>query len=275
MAAPVTGPGAGESGDPGRDTPRPPGAPLGSADSAGTGSSGRHAAGDQHHGGWARFLKETAIVLVAALALSVLVRAFLVQAFYVPSASMEDTLLPSDRILASKITTHFTGVHRGEVVVFRDPGGWLPPPAPPPNGAAGFLRNALTFVGLLPSDSGQDLVKRVIGVGGDRVACCDAEGKIVLNGVPLTEPYIKPGDTTDQVRFDITVPAGGMFVMGDNRADSRDSRYHLEVNSGAVPVDDAVGRVVLVVWPFNRFTTVPIPDVPFGNPALERAPAGG
>jgi signal peptidase I len=216
-------------------------------------------------------LKETGIVLVAALVLSVLVRAFLVQAFYVPSASMEDTLLPSDRILASKITTRLSGVDRGEVVVFQDPGGWLPPPPPPPGGLRGALRSGLEFVGLLPSDTGQDLVKRVVGIGGDRVKCCDKQGRIVLNGVALDEPYIKPGDATDQVRFDVTVPDGGVFVMGDNRSDSRDSRYHLDENDGAVPVDNVVGRVVLVVWPFDRFATVPIPDT-FGDPALN---AGG
>lgn len=214
----------------------------------------------EHGGGWGRLLKETGLVLGAALVLSVLVRAFLVQAFYVPSASMEDTLLPSDRILASKITTRLSGVDRGEVVVFRDPGGWLPPPPPPPGGVRGAIRSGLEFVGLLPSDTGNDLVKRVIAVGGDQVRCCDRQGRIVLNGVPLDEPYLKPGDPTDQVRFDVTVPADGLFVMGDNRADSRDSRYHLDDNDGAVPVSSVVGRVVLVVWPFDRFATVPIPS---------------
>jgi signal peptidase I len=194
--------------------------------------------------------------------LSALIRAFLVQAFFVPSASMEDTLLISDRIVASKISTTMSGVSRGEVVVFKDPGDWLPEPPAPPDGARGALRAGLTFIGLLPSDTGQDLVKRVIAIEGDRISCCDADGRIVLNGVPLVENYVK-GDT-NQVQFDVVVPEGSVFVMGDNRGDSRDSRYHLDVDNGAVPEAGVVGRVVVVLWPLNRVGTVPIPEI-FGN----------
>ncbi len=212
--------------------------------------------------GW-RFVREVAIVLICALVLSVLVRTFLLQAFYVPSQSMENTLMPNDRILASKITTELTGVHRGEVVVFKDPGGWLPKS----DVAVGPLHKGLEFIGLLPSSSGDDLVKRVIGVAGDHVMCCDAQKRIVLNGVPLVEPYIKPGAGTDQQPFSITVPANSIFVMGDNRSQSADSRFHLDENSGSVPVDNVVGRVVLKVWPFSAWGTVPIPET-FDNPAL-------
>jgi signal peptidase I len=203
-------------------------------------------------------LREVVIVVTFALLLSILVRVFLVQAFYVPSASMEDTLLPSDRIVASKIGTRTGGVSRGEVVVFKDPGGWLPPPEESDSGLRSAIKNSLTFIGLLPSDSGQDLVKRVIGVGGDRVQCCDEQGRVVVNGVSLDEPYIK--GTTDQVDFDVTVPEGNVFVMGDNRGDSRDSRFHLDVRDGGVPLGAVVGRVVLVLWPFDRFATVPVPE---------------
>ena len=226
---------------------------------------GRHARGrdpQPQGGGIGRWFGETAIIVVSALVLSALVRAFLVQAFYVPSASMEDTLLISDRIIASKITTTMSDVSRGEVVVFKDPGGWLPDPPPPPDGARGLLRTGLTFIGLLPSDTGQDLVKRAVAIGGDRIACCDSDGRIVLNGVPLVEDYIQ--GPTNQVQFDVVVPPDNVFVMGDNRGDSRDSRYHLETDSGAVPANDVVGRVVLIVWPFSRFGTVPIPDI-YGN----------
>jgi signal peptidase I len=207
-----------------------------------------------------RALVETVVIIAVALAAAVLIRLFLVQAFYVPSGSMENTLLPSDRIVASKITTHFTGVQRGQVVVFKDPGGWLPAPGPAPSGFSGALHSLFTFVGLLPSDSGNDLVKRVIGVGGDRIVCCDKDGHIELNGKSLIEPYIKPGDTTDQVLFDVVVPKDSVFVMGDNRSNSRDSRYHLRVNDGGVPVSDVVGNVFVTVWPLSRFSFMSIPD---------------
>ena len=210
-------------------------------------------------------LREFGVIVVSALVLSALVRAFLVQAFYVPSESMENTLMPNDRIVASKITTHLGGISRGEVVVFRDPGGWLGTPEPGPTGLRGTINSLMTFVGLVPSDSGSDLVKRAIGVAGDHVVCCDAQQRIVLNGVPLDEPYVV--QPTNQLQFDITVPKDSIFVMGDNRGNSRDSRYHLEVNSGGVPVDNVVGRAFVVLWPLNRFTTLPIPET-FGNPAL-------
>ena len=218
----------------------------------------------QAHPFW-RGAREVVVIVVVALALSALIRAFLLQAFYVPSASMEDTLRPGDRIIASKITTNISGVKRGEIVVFKDPGDWLPEPLPPADGWRTTLRQGLTFIGVLPSDSGDDLVKRVIGIGGDRVACCDAEGRIVVNGVPLDEDYII--GPTDQVRFDVTVPSDSMFVLGDNRGDSRDSRYHLDANDGAVPTNNGVGRVVLVLWPFDRLAIETIPSI-FGNPAL-------
>lgn len=224
--------------------------------------AGKHARQKpQAHPFW-RGVREVVVVVVVALALSALIRAFLLQAFYVPSASMDQTLRPGDRIIASKVTTNVSGVKRGEIVVFKDPGDWLPAQLPPPDDWRTSVRRALTFIGVLPSDSGDDLVKRVIGVGGDRVACCDADGRIVVNGVPLNEDYII--GPTDQVRFDVSVPEGGMFVMGDNRGDSRDSRYHLDMNNGAVPVGNTVGRVVLVLWPFDRLAIERIPAI-FGD----------
>jgi signal peptidase I len=226
---------------------------------------GKHAREKKRiHPFWRGF-REIVVIVVVALALSAVIRAFLLQAFYVPSASMEETLRPGDRIIASKITTELSGVSRGEIVVFKDPGDWLPDPPPPSDDWRSQIRRALTFIGVLPSDTGDDLVKRAIGIGGDRVACCDAEGRIVVNGVPLDENYIV--GPTDQVRFDVTVPKDSIFVMGDNRGNSRDSRYHLDVNDGAVPEANTVGRVVLVLWPFDRFAVETIPSI-FGNPAL-------
>ncbi len=215
--------------------------------------------------------RELLLIIGVALILSILVRTFLAQAFFVPSSSMENTLQIQDRILVSKLTTQLGGVHRGEVIVFTDPGSWLPEAAPV-GGAAGALRSALMWVGLLPSDTGEDLVKRVIGVGGDHIVCCDAKQRIVLNGVALDETYIKPGGGTAQVRFDVTVPADRFFVMGDNRGDSSDSRFHLEVEQGTVPRANIVGRVVAVIWPMSAWSGEQIPAI-FENPKLEAAPA--
>lgn len=209
---------------------------------------------------------EFVVIIVIALGIATFMRAFLIQPFYVPSGSMEQTLQINDRVIASKISTRISGVERGEIMVFKDPGGWLPPFEASDSGIRGALTQTLTFVGLLPSDSGDDLVKRVIGIEGDQVACCNDAGQIVLNGVGLDETSYVSGPT-DQVLFDVTVPAGGMFVMGDNRGNSADSRFHLGENNGSVPVDKTVGRVVLVVWPFNRFATAPTPEI-FGNPAI-------
>jgi signal peptidase I len=207
---------------------------------------------------------------VVALLLSFFVRTFIAQAFFVPSGSMENTLQIQDRILVSKLSNHFGGVQRGEIVVFSDPSHWLPDPEPPA-GIAGILRNGLMWIGLLPSDTGKDLVKRVIGIGGDNVKCCSPEGRIVLNGVPLVEPYLKPPGNTDQVQFNITVPQGRIFVMGDNRGDSSDSRYHLDENDGTVPLSNVVGRVAYVIWPISSWSGEPIPDL-FSNPALNNQP---
>lgn len=202
-------------------------------------------------------VKEVAIIVAVALVLSALIRTLLVQAFYVPSASMEDTLLINDRIIASKITTQVTGVHRGDIVVFKDPGGWLSPN----DVTNGPVRSFLTWVGLLPSNTGDDLVKRTIGVGGDRVVCCNEQGQITVNGTALNnESYLRPGEVTDQIRFDIIVPDKHIFVMGDNRGNSEDSRFHLDSNNGAVPVDNVVGRVVLRIWPLDRIGPLTRPD---------------
>lgn len=180
---------------------------------------------------------------------------------------MENTLLPDDRIIASKINTTIGGVHRGEVVVFKDPGGWLP--AARDGKSASGVQSALEFVGLAPSSAGDDLVKRIIGVGGDRVMCCNAKDQIVLNGVGLDESeYVKPGSQNSQVPFDIVVPQDRIFVLGDNRNESADSRFHLGSDSGTVPVDNVVGRVFVIVWPFSSWSGVPIPEV-FDNPRIE------
>jgi len=195
-------------------------------------------------------LRELVQVVVAALVLSVLVRTFLIQAFYVPSSSMEDTLQRNDRIVVSKINTKFTGVNRTDVVVFHDPGGWLGEGFPNPYDTP--VGRVLQFIGIVPSNSGNDLVKRVIGVGGDVIECCAQDGALIVNGKPVTEQYLKPDSRTDQVIFKILIPEGYIFVMGDNRGNSEDSRYHLDRNNGLVPLDEVVGRVVVRIWPIAR-----------------------
>jgi signal peptidase I len=208
---------------------------------------------ESHGSGFLRALREIAIVVVTALVISALVRTFLLQAFWVPSGSMEETLMRGDRILVWK-----PGVEpsHGDVVVFKDPSDWLADPVPA-GGIRGAMGQVAAFVGILPSTTGDDLVKRVIGVGGDTIECCSPGGQIIRNGEPLDEPYIYPGDPTDQVTFRVEVPEGRLFVMGDHRGDSADSRYHLEEDDGTVPVENVVGKAEVIMWPISRWATLP------------------
>jgi signal peptidase I len=200
------------------------------------------------------WFRETSFIIVMALFLSVLLRTFVFQAFFVPSESMEDTLLKDDRIIASKLSYRFGDIHRGDVIVFHDPSDWLYNESTPA-GLGKTINDALTWIGILPSNSGDDLVKRVIGTPGDNVKCCSPDGQIIINGVPINESsYIK--GNTNQVKFDIVVPAGRVFVMGDHRGASSDSRFHLDQFHGTVPIEKIVGQVTFRVWPLNRFVVM-------------------
>lgn len=222
-------------------------------------------------------VREVVVVLVLALGLSALMHTFVAQSNYVPSQSMMDTLQVNDKLLVSRITTRVTGVHRGEVVVFSDPGSvannsnWVES-WPTPDGFAKTWRDLLVALHL--ADRKPQLVKRIVGLAGDRIVCCDDLGRISVNGVGLDEPYIR-GARSDQMAFDVTVPKDSVFVMGDNRGDSRDSRFHLDHNNGAVPVKDVIGRVVMRIWPLNRVARLTIPKNFDSVPAPSGTPAPG
>ena len=207
--------------------------------------------------GFTAVLRETAIVVALSLVIATLVRIFLVQAFLIPSQSMEDTLLVGDRVLVSKLTTRFGEIQRGDVVVFADPDGWLSPSVDDGTTSLGDrLRDALQFVGVLPEDSEGHLIKRVIGVGGDTVVCCDDDGRITVNGVAVDESsYLSPGDEPSATEFEVEVPAGELFVMGDHRSNSGDSRVN-----GTVPEDRVTGRAFAVVWPVSRWESLSRPE---------------
>jgi signal peptidase I len=201
---------------------------------------------------------ETLLLLGLALVLAIALKAFVVQAFYIPSASMNDTLVRNDRILVQKVSSWVgRGPHRGDVVVFADPGGWLNAQESQPPGSV--VARGLEKVGLYPT--GGHLVKRVIGVGGDEVRCCDRQGRMSVNGVPLNErSYLKPGVQPSTISFDVKVQHGYVWVQGDNRSNSADSRVHLgDPGGGQVPVDDVVGKVFAVVWPLGHATVLRTP----------------
>ena len=195
--------------------------------------------------------QELLLLLGIALVLAVVIKAFFVQAFYIPSASMNDTLVRNDRILVQKVSYWGGGTpQRGDVVVFADPGGWLDPSELQRPGNA--VARTLELFGLYPT--GGHLVKRVIGVGGDEVRCCDDKGRISVNGVPLNErSYLASGQRPSLVDFDIRVKPGYVWVQGDNRSNSADSRVHLgDPGGGQVPVEDMVGKVFTIVWPLDH-----------------------
>jgi signal peptidase I len=219
-------------------------------------------------------MRESVVVIVLALLMSVIVKTWLMQAFYIPSGSMEPTLhgcpgCVGDRVLVNKLVPTPLSLRRGDIIVFEDPDHWLPAAiAPERPRLMSAVSSTLTFIGLLPSDEGNHLIKRVIGLPGDHVVCCDAQKRLTVNGVSLNEPYVFPGDTPSQESFNIIVPAGKVWVMGDHRSDSGDSRPHDQNTGGArgsVPEALIVGRAVTVVWPFDRWTWLSNPAQTFAK----------
>lgn len=220
---------------------------------------------ERRSGGLGAWLRETVIIVVSALVLSLVIKTYLVQAFFIPSSSMEQTLLVGDRVLVSKLAPGPLDLSRGDVVVFKDPGGWLPETTAAPQPVwRQRTTDVLTYVGLLPQDSGEHLIKRVVGLPGDEVACCDAEGRVTVNGVPLDESYLAEGARPSEVDFTTTVPAGSLWVMGDNRQNSQDSRYKQgSPGGGSIPVDNVVGVAFVTVWPVDRWQLLRSPGAVF------------
>ena len=205
------------------------------------------------------FIRDLLIIFVVALLISFLIKTFLIRSFYIPSGSMENTLQVDDRIIVNQLEPRFIPITRGDVVVFRDPGGWLLPQAEivqnPIIAGADWL---LSVVGLSAPDSNDHLIKRVIGLPGDHVVCCNALGQMSVNGVPLDESayvLLPAGETeVSDIDFDVTIPADSLWMMGDNRYNSKDSRFNgATVGEGYVPTDNVVGRALVVSWPLSHW----------------------
>ena len=203
-------------------------------------------------------LRELPILVVVALAVSLVIKSFLVQFFYIPSGSMENTLQVNDRVAVNKVPFISKSINRGDVVVFRDPDNWLPEPyAADGNIILTKIKEGFVAVGVLPNQAKQYLVKRVIGVAGDKVECCTKNKKLMINGVEIDEPYIFAGNTPSDTKFNVTIPEGKVWVMGDHRSASSDSRFHQDdINQGMVPTSKVTGRVIGIIWPLKNFGTV-------------------
>ncbi len=218
-------------------------------------------------------LREVAMIALTALVISFVIKTFVAQAFWIPSGSMENTLVYGDRVMVSKIQAGAMDVDRGDIVVFEDPGGWL---APVPEVSRGPVLDqvfsVLEFVGVAPVTEGNHLIKRVIGLGGDTVACCDEDGRLTVNSEPVEETYLYPGDVPSTVDFEVTVPEDRIWVMGDHRSNSRDSRANDDGTgaTGSVPREKVVGQAFVLLFPLDRITWFSVPeafaDVPEAAP---------
>ena len=250
--------------DEGEVTPTGEGVPQGEAaeDSDRAAEAGGSRKSGQRRHPVRSFLRESAIVVVSALVLSLVIKTFLAQAFFIPSVSMEPTLMVGDRLVVNKLAPQVMDLERGDVVVFLDPGGWLDTEPHELNAA----EQVLTWIGLLPEHADEHVIKRVVGTGGDHVTCCTDEGLITVNGEPIEEPYVVPGAEPSERTFDVVVPEDHLFVLGDNRPRSADSRFHAgSVGAGFVPVRNVVGRVFVITWPLDRITWLSNPSETFAD----------
>jgi signal peptidase I len=247
----------------------PVGSPPPESPTPSSGSARSHARRDHRPSFW----KELPVLLVIAFGLAFLVKTFVVQAFYIPSGSMENTLAIGDRVLVNKVVYKTRDIARGDIVVFNGVDSFTPevqitPPSDPVGKVVDWFGRTFGFA---PPDE-RDFVKRVIGVAGDHVVCCDSGGHVTVNGVALQETdYLYPGNAPSTMTFDVVVPADKLWVMGDHRAASSDSRAHLgDPGGGFVPTDRVIGRAFAIVWPFSDLSSLPIPDT-FAQPALDKA----
>jgi signal peptidase I len=219
------------------------------------------------------FGRELLTIVVAAAILTLLVKAFVIQVYRIPSASMENTLQIGDRVLVNKVVYHFRDIARGDIIVFSGQDSWGPD-APPPtsNPVVRVFDDVLSGLGLHSDQT--YYIKRVIGLPGDHVACC-TDGKVTVNGVPLNEgQYLFPGNPPSTFKFSAIVPSGHLWVMGDHRSDSDDSRYHPgDPGGGAIPENEVVGRAFLIIWPPSQLRDLPIPTT-FQQAALHAGAAG-
>ena len=223
--------------------------------------------------------RQLMLIVVAAIVVMLLIKAFVVQVYRIPSASMEDTLLTGDRVLVNKLVYHVRGIARGDIVVFSGQGSWgtttgAADPAPPGNPLVRAVYDVLADVGVYSTQT--YYIKRVIGLPGDHVMCC-VDGKVTVNGIPLDETsYLFPGATPSAQPFDVIVPPGRLWVMGDNRAISDDSRGHMSAGFpalGTVPENEVAGRAFLIIWPSSQLGDLPIPST-FQQAALHPGAAG-
>ncbi|GGE68402.1 signal peptidase I [Nesterenkonia cremea] len=222
------------------------------------------------------FVTECAIVIVLAIVISFVVKTFFLRAFYIPSESMEETLQVDDRIVVNLLAPGVMDIDRGDVVVFEDTREWWGSGAAPETNA---FQDAMIFVGLMPDTSSHYVVKRVVGMEGDHIECCDDEGRILVNGEPIDEPYLFPSDAPSATEFEVTVPEDSVWLLGDHRSASADSRAHAsDPDMGAVPMDDIIGRSAAVIWPMNNWAgggsdRDPFEQVPEEPPAEDEARA--
>jgi len=197
--------------------------------------------------------QESILLVAIAMVMAVVVKTFFLQAFYIPSDSMIPTMVPNDKILVQKVSYWFGDIDRGDIVVFDDPGGWLSPEES--SQASTSWQRALAKIGLYPT--GGHLIKRVVAVGGDTIACCDDRGRLIVNGTGVDEPYLEDETATAAQPFGVAeplvVPDGYLWVMGDNRGNSADSRAHMgDPGGGFISEESVVGKAWLRVWPVSR-----------------------